>query len=115
MVGYRTSIASRATAHQLKKGLSAITLSSNRQRGTAATTTWLTRHIDTTLWAFDAEGDYLPQPAGGSEEDRINRATWGNEWDVLFMRLDGLEGAYRASEMTAEQQERYQTIRTRLR
>ena len=80
-----------------------------------ATTTELTRYIDSTLWAIGAEADFLPQLAEDWEEDRVNRATWENEWDVLFMRLSDLDDAYRAGEMTAEQQERYKSLRTKLR
>ena len=80
-----------------------------------ATTTELTRYIDASLWAIGAEADFLPELAEDWEADPINRATWENEWDVLFMRLSDLDDVYRAGEMTAEQQERYQALRTRLR
>ena len=80
-----------------------------------ATTTELSQYIDRTLWAISAEADFLPELAEDWEEDPYNRAAWENEWDLLFMRLSDLDDAYRAGEMTAEQQERYQTLRTKLR
>jgi hypothetical protein len=79
-----------------------------------ATTTELTRYIDASLWAIGAEADFLPELAEDWEKDPYNRATWENEWDVLFMRLSGLDDAYRAGEMTAEQQECYQALRAKL-
>ena len=80
-----------------------------------ATTADLMRDIDAGLWAIGAEADFLPELAGGWEENPYNRATWENEWEVLFMRLGDLDDAYRAGEMTAEQQERYRALRTKLR
>ena len=80
-----------------------------------ATTTELTRYIDASLWAIGAEADFLPELAEDWEEDPYNRATWENEWDVLFMRLGDLDDAYRAGEMSDEQRTRYQALRAKLR
>ncbi len=81
-----------------------------------ATTTELTQYIDRSLWAIGAEADFLPELASDWDpEDPYNRAEWENEWDVLFMRLSGLDHAYHAGEMSEEQQERYQALRAKLR
>jgi len=81
-----------------------------------ATTPKLTGTIDIALHAIGAEADFLPELAAmWDEESPANRADWDIEWTDLMARLEDLEGAYRAGAMTAEQQERYCTLRRNLR
>ena len=81
-----------------------------------ATTTDLTQRIDLNLWAITAETDFLPELAElWADESDTNRYVWYIEWQDLMMRLAGPGGCYRSSMMTAEQQERYHTLRQKLR
>ena len=81
-----------------------------------ATTSDLIRAIDGSLWAISAEADFLPELAADwDQEDAYTRAEWENEWDVLFMRLRGLDDAYHSGEMTEEQRARYHELRAKLR
>lgn len=81
-----------------------------------ATTPALTRELDTALWAIEAEADFLPELAElWGQEHPASKATWASEWDVLMMRLTGLDEAYRAGAMSAAQRARYRALRATLR
>jgi hypothetical protein len=76
-----------------------------------ATTTPVRRQIEAGLREIAAEVDFLPTLAGGwDEESAANRDVWHLEWRELMARLEGLDHAYRASQMTPDQQARYQEL-----
>jgi hypothetical protein len=81
-----------------------------------ATTPALSQEVDAALWAIEAEADFLPELAElWDREHPASQATWVSEWDVLLMRLAGLDEAYRAGAMTPAQRERYRALRATLR
>ncbi|HEX5503765.1 MAG TPA: hypothetical protein VFW96_14170 [Thermomicrobiales bacterium] len=81
-----------------------------------ATTPTLSQEVDAALWAVEAEADFLPELAElWDREHPASKATWVSEWDVLMMRLAGLDEAHRAGAMTAAQRARYHALRAALR
>src|SRR5215210_8053235 len=87
-----------------------------KARRAMATTTELSRNLDSSLCAIAAEADLLPELASDRDpENPYTRADRENEWDVLFMRLGDLDDARHAGERTVAQRARYQALRAKLR
>ena len=81
-----------------------------------ATTTDVARRIDLGLWEITTEATFLSELATGwDQEHEATQVSWSLEWDELMARLEGLDQAYRAGLMTAEQQHRFRTLRQTLR
>jgi hypothetical protein len=76
-----------------------------------ATTTSMTREIDTSLRDVAAETRFLPKLAEiWSTRSQQEQDSWYLEWRGLMAKLAGLDRAYRSDGMTVDQQARYHDL-----